>query len=175
MTPLFSQHNIADGARADAELLCERCVGDFPGPVPPSNLKDVSFRELRVAIPLTTVGMAPTFRVHIGHVVGVSTEKKMRRVYANWNVALVQDTETRRDWAVDNLPCDAVSAAPATIHVKSSVSLLRRGIPKPALGSLRNLCPKPSCYAVVVHRSPPVLGPEFDVTASPGPFFREAA
>lgn len=76
------------------------------------------------------------FGVTVFHVVLMRAEKKMIRVYAQWNIALVANLHPLWYWAMRQAPCDSMSGLRSSVPSNASVNAREstsRALPKPTV------------------------------------------
>lgn len=88
-----------------------------------------------------TVGVAPTLCGHIAHIVGLSTQEQMGRIYADPVIATVQNRHTRWHGTEVHFPRHAMGGNVALIASNNPVAMVGAD-PEPAIVSLSNLGPK---------------------------------
>lgn len=102
----------------------------FPLSTALTNFYDLLFGKDRSWVIFPSLGVLirtfclSVFRYHVLNIVEICTQKQMRGVAANAIVATMQDVHTCRDWAIHQLPCNAMSSFGATIDRESSVAVI---------------------------------------------------
>lgn len=135
MHPNLATHNPADRLTRNAVLATEG-VHRRAALAPPTDLTDVLGGQMRLTAPLTAryplgtgVAEVPPLGRHVGRVVRMAPQEQMIGVDAQRRIALVASKHPCRDWAMGQLPHDAMDQEPLPVngHVPVALPVARPG------------------------------------------------
>lgn len=153
--------SLAGTNHRDVRLRDSKQTSDFPltergGP----DLFNFGGRELRHPVAGTVRSIASSLRKTIAHVVELSAEKQMCRIYARRIVATVKDEHPGRDLAMSEHPRVPMDGSQRSVQPGAAVSTrVTPAYPRPAIvnSAFQNTTPKllDQCNLLGSHAGPP--------------------